>query len=129
MEQYKADFLEVLKGCFNFEGTLNRTKFWTFSIILSLALFIVNFCLGAVGGIIHSNVISIVIYIISSVLGFAVWAANLGPSIRRLRDAGFNPWLYLVVLVPCIGIIGLIVLLCLPSKNGAAVPAQPSAEN
>ena len=131
MEQYKADFLEVLKECFKFDGTLNRTKFWTYSLVLFLASFLFNGCIQVVGKVINNNIIMLVIGLISFIVSVAIWAITLGPAIRRLRDGGFSPLLYLVALVPCIGQVALIVLLCLPSKDGAAVataPAQPAAE-
>ena len=131
MEQYKADFLEVMKECFKFDGTLNRTKFWTYSLVLFVASFLLNGCIQVVGKVINNNIIMIVIGLLSFIISVAIWAITLGPAIRRLRDGGFSPWLYLVGLVPCVGGIGLLVLLCLPSKEGAAVaaaPAQPAAE-
>ncbi len=127
MEQFKADFLEVLKECFKFDGTLNRTKFWTYSIILSLASFIVNTVLQTVGKITGSNAIIIIVGIISFIIGIAVWVITLGPTIRRLRDGGFSPCLYALILIPCLGGLAVLVLLCLPSKEGMA-PAQPATQ-
>lgn len=37
-------------------------------------------------------------------------------SARRLRDAGYSPWLNLLVLIPVLGSIALIALWCMPSK-------------
>ena len=131
MEQFKADFLEVLNERFKFDGVLNRTKFWTYTIILFLANMVLNGGLQIVGKIISNSIFSILIALTLLVLNVAVWVITLGPAIRRLRDGGFSPWLYLVVLVPCVGGIGLLVLLCLPSKEDGAVvaaPAQPAAE-
>lgn len=130
MEQFKADFLEVLKECFKFDGVLNRTKFWTYNIILLLASMVVNGCFQVVGRIINNGIIGLIIGLICLALSVAVWVITLGPAIRRLRDGGFHPGLYAVVLFPCIGVVALLVLLCMPSKDGAVVaaPAQPAAE-
>ena len=66
---------------------------------------------------------------------------TLGPSARRLRDAGFSPWfLFLHLLFKPIGSIVLLVLFCMPTKiiietkqDGEAIPntettSQPSDE-
>ena len=37
-------------------------------------------------------------------------------SARRLRDAGYSPWLNLLVLIPVLGSLALIALWCMPSK-------------
>ena len=130
MEQFKADFLEVVKECFNFDGVLNRTKFWTYSIILMLANMVVNGSLQVIGRIINNGIVGLIIGLICFLLSTAVWVITLGPAIRRLRDGGFHPALYAIILVPCIGTVGLLVLLCMPSKDGAVVaaPAQAAAE-
>lgn len=42
-------------------------------------------------------------------------------SIRRLRDAGFSPWLMLLILVHGLGEIALLILFCFPTKKKEAL--------
>lgn len=72
----KANFMEVLKDCFVFDGKLNRTKFWTYAFGLSIA-----------------SCILACIPVINVIAPIALGVMGIGPTMRRLIDAGRSKWL------------------------------------
>ncbi len=81
----KTNFIEVAKDCFKFDGTLNRTKFWTYTLGISVVCFLVN---SLVGIIFRGSMIG---NILGFVIGVASFVIQVGPCMRRLRDAGKSP--------------------------------------
>lgn len=123
------NFIEIIKSCFCFKGKLNREKFWTYIIILFIPfyLFMMPLFLAGVTLLVHfprTNVWTNSI----TYSTFGIWSTyfflsliylilTLGPSARRLRDAGFTPWLlFLHLLFKPLGPLALIVLFCWPTK-------------
>ena len=49
----------------------------------------------------------------------ALLVPNLSVGARRLHDTGRSAWWLLLLLVPCAGVVVLIVLACLPSQPHA----------
>jgi uncharacterized membrane protein YhaH (DUF805 family) len=97
-----------------FGGTASRSEYWwwtLFSVLVSIGLGIVD---GAFNG--QSD-----FSLLSSLWSLAVLLPSLAVGVRRLRDAGY-PWGYLfLALIPIVGAIILIVLLCQQSKTAPAV--------
>ena len=50
----------------------------------------------------------------------AIAVPSIAVTVRRLHDAGFSGWLYLVNLVPYVGGLVILVLTILPSKPEGA---------
>lgn len=101
MNYVKTYFLDIItKHFFDFSGKENIKVFWLFV----LNCFIVSFILGLIS--------STVSYIFSLV----ILLPSLGILVRRLRDAGFSPWLALLLLIPFVGWIAVVILACFPSK-------------
>ena len=92
-DSIKSNFIEVAKDCFTFNGTLNRTKFWTYSLLLTVINVLAN---SLVGFIFRGSLIG---QIISGIIGLAIFVIQIGPCMRRLRDAGKNPY-YVFCIVP-----------------------------
>lgn len=101
-----------------FGGIASRSEYWwwtLFSVLVSLGLATVE---TAING--QSNVT-----VLSSLWSLAILLPSLAVGVRRLRDAGY-PWGYLfLALIPLVGAIILIVLLCQQSKT--AVPVYGSS--
>jgi len=100
----------------DFKGVTGRKAFW-FSIlfynivscgVLGLALLLAG--VGGLGGMIAGAVIM-------GLFSLGTMVPMLALCVRRLRDAGISPWLILITLIPFIGSIILIVLLCKASRN------------
>ena len=123
----KDNFIEVLKECFKFDGTLSRTKFFTFYFIVFCAFFACCIISSIISTVI-SVIIPFIGWIISFVIFFVILALFLAitvcPNARRLREAGFPPHLTWLSLV-CLGIIPL-VLGIFPSKNDGIQTTQPT---
>lgn len=117
-----ANFKEIItKKYICFEGTAGLAEFWQFF----LAVFVINFALSIVDSIIG-------IQILTGLFSLAILLPYLGVTVRRLRDAGKNPLLVLLLLLPLIGFIIVLLMLIKPSVNAveaeaAAVDAKPEA--
>ena len=108
MELPKA-MAEAWRKSFDYRGRTTRIDYWLFQIATNV-LFA---GLGIAAGISESQFLFVVIVV------FAI--ANIFPTLsistRRLRDAG-KKWTWLFIsLVPFIGGVWYLVLMCLPSSN------------
>lgn len=101
MNYVNTYFLDIItKHFFDFGGKEKRKVYWLFV----LNCFIVSFILGLISST------------ISYIFSLVILLPSLGILVRRLRDAGFSPWLALLLLVPVVGWIVVVILACFPSK-------------
>ncbi|MEY4297480.1 MAG: hypothetical protein RLZZ423_659 [Cyanobacteriota bacterium] len=90
------------KRSFDYSGRSSRGDYWWFV----LANLIVSIVIGVLSARVQS------LYSVASLV------PGIPLAVRRLRDAG-KPWAWLfIALIPIIGAIWLIVLLCQPSISG-----------
>lgn len=101
-------YIRALKKYAEFQGLDNRQQYWMFFLVHFLITIALSFVAGLVG-----------LRIIATIYGLALLIPSIAAAVRRLRDAGFNPLLVLIGLIPVIGWIVLIVLLAQPSKPQA----------
>lgn len=107
-------FVNVVKNqYFGWTGKATRQEFWMYI----LCLFVLFFALGIVTTILSFIKLGTVGNIVTGLCSLGLICPNIAIALRRLRDAGFSPWLFLIGLVPFIGGIALLVMYCLPSKN------------
>jgi uncharacterized membrane protein YhaH (DUF805 family) len=114
-------FGQAIETCFrkyvDFTGFAPRSEYWwwtLFTVLVSIACRIVDAVgnLGFVAGLWY----------------VAVLLPTLAVGVRRLRDAGYA-WGYLfLALIPLVGGIILIVLLCKPSQRQVALPQAAPAQ-
>ena len=101
MELVKKYFVDIItKKYVAFGGTAKRPEFWyffLFSIIVSIVL-------GWIP-------------LIGQLILLALLIPSLAVGARRLRDAGFTPWLLLLNLLIGIGTLIVLILCALPSKK------------
>ena len=83
-----------------FNGCAKRPEFWWFVLI--------NFIVSVLVGVVSAT--------LSLVYSLAVLLPSLAVGARRLRDAGFSPWLLVLGLIPVVQL-ALIVLWIMPSKK------------
>lgn len=100
-----SNYVAVLKKYVEFGGRAGRPEFWWFV----LANFIVSLLVGFVAGIIG-------VPALATIYSLAVLLPSLAVGARRLRDAGFSPWLLLLLLIPVVNL-ALIVLWIMPTKK------------
>lgn len=75
-----------------------------------LANFIVAFVLGLIDTLIGWG------QILSGLYSLAVFVPSLAVCVRRLHDIGKSGWWFLICLIPLIGVIWVLVLLCKDSQ-------------
>jgi uncharacterized membrane protein YhaH (DUF805 family) len=103
---------------FVFGGNTKRSDFWLANagqLIVVIFLLFLGFLLGALFG--DSNNLSLLALLV--IYSFASIVPNLSIQVRRLRDAGFSPWLLLLTLIPYVGGLILFILYLQPSKVAA----------
>ena len=114
IEAYKSFWVKS----FAFGGITRRSDFWLAyagNVIVILFLLSLGFLSSALFGDSGTNTLFalVLIYVVASIV------PNCSIQVRRLRDAGFNPWLILISLVPYVGGIVLFIMYLLPSKAGS----------
>ena len=106
-------FVDTIKSHYvDFKGKATRSDFWYFALCQCLFL-------SGISGICHLMFGSglIAYYILS----LALCLPALAVTVRRLHDIGKSGWMLLIVLIPLVGAIWLIVLLC---KKGETAPRR-----
>lgn len=111
-------YTDVLSKYAVFDGRANRQELWMF-VLFNV---IVSILIAIVGGAIH-------LPFLGGLYALAVLLPSLGVEIRRLHDVDKSGWWILIGLVPIIGAIWLLVLLCLqgtPTANRFGPPPSGS---
>ncbi len=102
-------YLEALKKYATFSGRARRKEYWMFFLInisISIILSLSPIAIGAVGGVLYF------IYVIAMII------PGLALAVRRLQDQG-KEWTWIFIgLVPFIGGIWLLVLMCTEGSQG-----------
>ena len=117
IDSYRAFWVKS----FVFEGKANRVDFWLAVaanvIILVIFLALIAILVALVGdSVAIAPIALVVIYSVATIV------PNISIQVRRLRDAGFNPWFLLVSLIPYAGGLILFMMYLQPSK--AVSPAD-----
>jgi len=110
-------YLEVLKKYAVFSGRARRKEYWMF-VLFNLIFSLVAMILDNVLGTAFENTGYGLIY---SLYGLAVFLPSLAVSVRRLHDIGKNTWFFLIILIPIIGAIWFLVLMCFDGEQGENV--------
>lgn len=103
-------YLKCWQQYADFNGRARRKEYWMFCLFN----FIISFVIGVIAGLTGMYEL---IYL-SYIYGLAVFIPSLAVCIRRLHDVGKSGWMYLIVLIPIIGVIWLIILFCTDSQYG-----------
>ena len=107
--ELKEWHLKVLRQYTDFSGRARRREYWMFV----LANFIIAFVLGIIDTIIGWG------QILSGIYSVAVLLPSLAVAVRRLHDIGKSGWWLFLCLIPLIGGIWVIVLMCKDSQYEA----------
>jgi uncharacterized membrane protein YhaH (DUF805 family) len=103
-------YLKVINQYFDFSGRARRKEYWMFmlfSIIISWTLAIIDIVFG-----------TYIFSIISTIYSLLIFIPSLAVLLRRLHDSGNSGWYLFLLLIPLLGWIWLLVLLCLESEPG-----------
>ncbi len=115
---FGAAVQRAFKKYARFDGRASRSEFWFFVlglIVLEVVLYI-PIIIGAAADI---PILTILFALVLIVVALGAIVPMIAVGVRRLHDAGFSGWLYLIGFVPCIGI-ALYVLWAMPSKPEGA---------
>ena len=133
---YGIGFVDAIKRAYKkyaaFSGRASRSEYWWFALYLTIVYLVLGTA-TAVAGIATSpdggdtpgvraalpGIPMILLLLASIVPGIAV-------SVRRLHDAGYSGWLYLINLVPYLGGLVLIIFLAMPTSPAAAKYGPPA---
>lgn len=107
-------YLKVLKNYAVFSGRARRKEYWMF-VLFNLIFFAIAAILDNIFGITFGNIFYGPIYLLYSL---AILIPSWAVAIRRLHDIGKSGWFILILLIPIIGPIWLLVLMCLDSQPG-----------
>lgn len=107
-------YLKCWKQYADFSGRARRKEYWIFSLIN----YIIIFFLYILQIVMIESTLWLIFPIIFFLYAVAVFLPGLAVNIRRLHDIGKSGWWYLIYLIPIIGAIWLIVLMCLDSEPG-----------
>lgn len=110
----------IIKHYFDFKGKMPLKQYWISNlIVLSLITLSVTFFLALLVGLDCMN--SSIADGLDTLITLFIFIATLACAVRRLRDAGKSPWWVLISIIPIIGWIWLICLLC---QNGESVSSK-----
>jgi len=107
-------YLTVLLKYAIFSGRSRRSEYWFFFLFNSIFGVVAN-VLDILFGIAIDGLCFGLIYIIYVL---AVFLPATAVAVRRLHDVGKSGWIFFVILIPFIGIIWLITMLCKDSQQG-----------
>ena len=107
-------YLKALKNYAVFSGRARRKEYWMF-VLFNAIFFIIAIILDNVLGTAIENVGYGLFYFLYFL---AVLIPSLAVAIRRLHDVGKSGWFLLISLIPIIGAIWLLVLLCTKGDAG-----------
>ncbi|MBE6287232.1 MAG: DUF805 domain-containing protein [Mediterranea massiliensis] len=110
----------IIKRYFDFKGKMPLKQYWISNLlVLSLVTLSVTFFLGLLVGLDYIN--SSLAEVLDTLFSLFIFIPTLACAIRRLRDAEKSPWWVLISIIPIIGWIWLICLLC---NNGESVSCK-----
>ena len=90
---------------FDFSGRSSRSEFWWFYLFVVIVQIVVQGLVAVIIGT-DSGIYTLLVFILAIALAIPLYAAGS----RRMHDTGKSGWLQLLVLIPCVGIIIMIVL-------------------
>ena len=109
-----VDFQGAIRNQFqnvlNFNGRASRSAYWWYA----LALFIVDVVLNIISSVAGSSALTLLISLILIVVGLS----GLSVGVRRMHDTDKSGWFLLLGLIPLVGWIIVIVMLCASPTPG-----------
>ena len=93
-------YVNALKNYATFSGRARRKEYWMF--------FLFNLIFSAAAGMLG----------LTALYSLATFIPRIAVAVRRLHDIGKTGWWYFIVLIPVIGGIWYLILMCTDSKYG-----------
>jgi uncharacterized membrane protein YhaH (DUF805 family) len=118
-------YLKVLRHYTDFSGRARRTEYWMFvlfNLLFSIAAMVIDNLVGITFSFTNPTTGDLMPFFYGYVYllyVLAVFLPGLAVLVRRLHDAGKSGWMFFICLIPIIGAIWLLVLLCTDSQSGS----------
>ena len=103
-------YLKVIKNYAGFSGRARRKEYWMFTLFNFIIIIALIAGLGAISPDLGS--------LAYAIYALAVFLPSIAVVIRRLHDTNKSGWMMLVSLIPFIGGIWLIILMCTNGTSG-----------
>lgn len=115
-------FTESINSCIgnatNFSGRAPRSEYWFFVLFNILFTWLAILVFVAIGYAVAGITGAAIAYYVSAFLCILImFLPSLSVLIRRLHDTGRSGWWYFISLLPIVGPIWLLVLLCSASDD------------
>ena len=114
MQWYKK---VVFQNYANFQGRARRKEYWMFILFNMLIAFVLYIPAIVFMAIQDLQIIGFIFLGLYCLYGFAVFVPCIAVIVRRLHDQGKSGWWYFIGLIPFIGPIWMIVLMCLDGER------------
>ena len=105
--QYPSQIEICLRKYVTFSGRARRLEYWSFAVFVTLVSFVLD--------ILPDGVVTDFLFLVFNLATFLPW---LAVTVRRLHDIDFRGWWALLGLLPEIGWIPLLVMLCWRGSRG-----------
>ena len=106
-------YIKCLKNYAVFQGRARRKEFWMFALFN----WIICMALSMIGSLFVDS-IGLAGQIPYYIYGAAVCIPSLAVLVRRLHDVNKSGWWYFIILIPLVGAIWMLVLLCTEGDKG-----------
>jgi uncharacterized membrane protein YhaH (DUF805 family) len=107
----------ITKNYANFNGRARRSEYWYYTL-MNVIILIGLQILIAVCAFNQLGAASMILGIVYLLYALGTLVPSLAVGVRRLHDVGKSGWYLLVSLIPIVGSIWLLVLLCTDSEAG-----------
>ncbi|MGB8215285.1 MAG: DUF805 domain-containing protein [Anaerolineales bacterium] len=113
-------YIAVLKKYAVLSGRARRKEYWMFYLFNLIIAIVIGVIVGIATSMDANNGTSLapIFTVLSYLYSFAILLPSLGVTVRRLHDIGKSGWWIFISLIPIIGDIWLLVLLCTDSQPG-----------
>ena len=109
----KKYYLDILTNKYiDFSGRARRKEYWMWTLyvtLINILAMILDDMLGLNFELLGEDLDYGWLYLITGIINFI---PGLSIVVRRLHDVGKSGWFFLIILIPIIGWIGILILLC-----------------
>ena len=103
-------YLNAFRRYADFQGRSGRPDYWWFLLV--------NILIWLIADLITLDHRSFGLGILLAIYWIAILVPSIAVAVRRLHDTDRSGWWWLIQLVPLVGTIWFLVLMCLPSTPG-----------
>ncbi|MFM6981000.1 MAG: DUF805 domain-containing protein [Micrococcales bacterium] len=98
----KVNFAQAIalgfKNYVRFRGTASRSEYWYFLLFV----FLLSLVLSTFDSLLQANAGVVLPITLSAIASYGLVLPQLTLQVRRFRDAGLNPWLQLLQVIPLV---------------------------